>query len=596
MAPAFGATREEYGTLWKNMALRPGWVRAVQREAQRILPYRERYQKVSAATHVPWFVIGLIHSMESGLDFNTHLHNGDPLTERTVHVPRGRPVTGNPPFTWEESAIDALQNDNVADVANWCVEQIAFTLEAYNGWGYRYKQLPSPYLWSGTNNYTRGKYVRDGQFDPNAVSEQTGALAILSVMRDLDPSIELTYFDGTNAAHEPQTPILPPAGAVVAKPKSTIASDTLTVVSAVGATAVAVSHTATPPTTVTPPAATTAPPPTTTTASPPAAATTPPPATTTPSPVTTTTPSPAATSTTTPSGTTAPATTGAKPSQPVPHPATTTTGTAQPVHPQPTLIDTYYPVILGSLLIVFVIGLYFSWKARSGRASSAERFTSAVPQLLSRAASGSDISSAPLVRSLRARLLTVAWIAVTIVVNAIALAKLLQYFNLAPADWYPPFSTLGNVYDVLARQGFTVLVNFSHAQFNIDLSKWPWLVPFAVIYVSTASAFLVANSGLMRRDTSAETLWGAVVHAGWLLAIPAFILDALRYRIVARFARQNTVLFFAYIAAFAFGYIGARFINDDFLAPYTRQNPNVAVVIEHVVQTGVNPLVAASKN
>jgi hypothetical protein len=254
------------------------------------------------------------------------------------------------------------------------------------------------------------------------------------------------------------------------------------------------------------------------------------------------------------------------------------------------VVDTYYPVLFGGLIVLFLVGLYFSWKARSGRARSAQRFGSAVPELLARAASGRSISSAPLVRSLRARLLTLAWVVVTIAVNAIALAKLLQYFRLAPSGWYPPFSSLGNIYDSYAGQAFAVLAHAIHANLGFDISALPWLMPFVVIYVSTASAFMVANSGLMQRQASAETLWGAVVHAGWLLALPTFLLDALRYRVVDRFARQNTALFFAYIAAFAFAYIGARFINDDFLAPYVRQHPEAASVIEHVVQTA--PLVS----
>lgn len=587
MAPVFAAIREEYAALWGNMALQPSWVRAFQRDAQRILRNRERYEKVSAATNVPWFVIGLIHSMESGLDFDTHLHNGDPLTDRTVHVPRGRPLTGKPPFTWEESAIDALQHDDLTGVSNWCVEQIAYMLEAYNGWGYRYKRIPTPYLWSGSNNYVRGKYVRDGQFDPNAVSEQTGAMPILSVMRDLETGIQLTYFDGSDASHEPTTAVLPPEGTVAQKPKSTIPADTVTVASGAAAVAVAISHSPAPQ-----PTAPEMPPPTVTTA--PAAST--PPATTpatpsTPGPVQPTPAQPATAPTTTAQPTTTQPTT--KPPAKVTPPATTThTGTVQPAHPS--LIDTYYPVVFGGLIVVFLIGLFLSWRVRSGRARSAQTFGTALPELLTRAASGRDIASAPLVRSLRARLLTLAWVAATIGINAIALAKLLQYFRLAPVNWYPPFSSLGNLYDSLSGQAFAVVVNAVHAMMGFDISPWPWLMPFVIVYLSTASAFMVASSGLMKRQTSAESLWGAVVHAGWLLALPTFLLDALRYRVVDRFARQNTVLFFAYIAAFAFVYVGARFVNDDFLAPYVHQHPQVAAAIDHAVEADVTPLVSSA--
>ena len=52
----------------------------------------------------PWFFLGVIHAMESRFNFERHLHNGDPLSARTVRVPKGFPKAGNPPFTWEVSA------------------------------------------------------------------------------------------------------------------------------------------------------------------------------------------------------------------------------------------------------------------------------------------------------------------------------------------------------------------------------------------------------------------------------------------------------------------------------------------------------------
>jgi lysozyme family protein len=57
---------------------------------------------------VPWELIAALHEREAGGSFKGHLHNGDPLTGRTYHVPAGRPAKGSPPFTWEASAIDAL--------------------------------------------------------------------------------------------------------------------------------------------------------------------------------------------------------------------------------------------------------------------------------------------------------------------------------------------------------------------------------------------------------------------------------------------------------------------------------------------------------
>ena len=143
----------------------------------RILSYLDRYKKVSRQAGVPWQVIGIIHQLECSGSFTKHLHNGDPLWERTKQVPAGRPQSAT--WTWESSAVDALKYDRL-DKVDWSDLEAALTaIEKYNGLGYERKGLPSPYLWSGTNFYTKGKYVRDGVYDPEAVSKQVGAAVLL---------------------------------------------------------------------------------------------------------------------------------------------------------------------------------------------------------------------------------------------------------------------------------------------------------------------------------------------------------------------------------------------------------------------------------
>lgn len=111
-----------------------------------------------------------------------HLHNGDPLNARTVHVPANRPATGAPPFTWRESARDAMIFRKYAQVGNWDVPRVLYQLELYNGLGYRPRGIPSPYLWCFSNLYSKGKYTADGNFDPNAISKQCGAAVMLKAL------------------------------------------------------------------------------------------------------------------------------------------------------------------------------------------------------------------------------------------------------------------------------------------------------------------------------------------------------------------------------------------------------------------------------
>lgn len=153
--------------------------------ADKIKENQSRYQHVVNGTKIPWQFVGVIHYRESGLSFFTHLHNGDPLSARTVHVPKGRPLAGNPPFTWEESAIDSLiLLKHLDKVEDWSIFNLLYQLEAYNGWGYSkyHPNVPSPYLWSYTQFYTKGKYMYDGKFNPELIDKQIGCVPLLKLL------------------------------------------------------------------------------------------------------------------------------------------------------------------------------------------------------------------------------------------------------------------------------------------------------------------------------------------------------------------------------------------------------------------------------
>jgi lysozyme family protein len=129
-------------------------------------------------------MVGVIHGMECGFNFTCHLHNGDPLTNRTKHVPAGQPQTGTPPYSWENSAIDALTREGLNTVTDWSIPHMLYLLEKFNGFGYRKMGKPTPYLWSFSNLYEKGKYVADGRFDPEAVSKQCGAAVMIRALVD----------------------------------------------------------------------------------------------------------------------------------------------------------------------------------------------------------------------------------------------------------------------------------------------------------------------------------------------------------------------------------------------------------------------------
>ena len=170
--------------------IKPEKMAEVEAAAKRISQNKPRYEAVSLtlASGMPWWFVEIVHFMEGGGKFTRHLHNGDPLTARTVNVPKGRPVMGKAPFSWEESAIDAInymegQNRIWRQLkGKWDIESILQKFEAYNGMGYQKKGLLSPYIYSYTQFYTSGKYVLDGKFDPNAVSKQPGVIPLMKAL------------------------------------------------------------------------------------------------------------------------------------------------------------------------------------------------------------------------------------------------------------------------------------------------------------------------------------------------------------------------------------------------------------------------------
>ena len=137
----------------------------------------DKYQKVEDATGVPAELIAAIHWRESTGNFNTYLHNGQPLGQVTTLVPKGIYFED-----WTEAAIDAISSHNPEIINENDVTTLYEYAERYNGTGYRKRGVNSPYVWSGTTNYSSGKYVKDGVYDPSAVDKQLGVAVMLQAI------------------------------------------------------------------------------------------------------------------------------------------------------------------------------------------------------------------------------------------------------------------------------------------------------------------------------------------------------------------------------------------------------------------------------
>lgn len=178
---------------WQIMKIHSGRLHEIDGVAERLVDRvaKVRYVYVSKDTHVPWWIIAVIHEREASQSWRRSIAQGDLWSRISIHVPKDRG-----PFTsWEAAACDALINcaPHASKWTDWSIGGSLGLLEQYNGEGYElYHHMASPYLWGGSDQYTCGKYVADGRFDPDALDPQLGCAPLLQRMMILDPSISFT--------------------------------------------------------------------------------------------------------------------------------------------------------------------------------------------------------------------------------------------------------------------------------------------------------------------------------------------------------------------------------------------------------------------
>lgn len=188
--------------LWKIAKILPSRQAEVDKVAVRLCApeAKTRYEAISSATGVPWFIIAVIHERESGQDFNAQLGQGDPLSQVSRHVPRGMGPYFNhvndPPGqdAFYRCAVDVLRNSPpyAARWTDWTAGGSLTLLITYNGTGYWFYHHyePSPYDWGATDQEERGKYTADGQFSAAAWDSQIGCAAMLKAMIVIDSTIK----------------------------------------------------------------------------------------------------------------------------------------------------------------------------------------------------------------------------------------------------------------------------------------------------------------------------------------------------------------------------------------------------------------------
>lgn len=170
---------------WANAKLTRG--PEFQAPAKIAVANKARYQSIESQTGVSWIFIAVSHYRESSQNFSKSLAQGDPWNKISTHVPIGR----GPFASFEDAAVDALVKcaPFAAKNKDWSIGSMLSLLEQYNGLAYALANRPSPYIWSGTDQYTIGKVVVDhGPIEP-IVDKQLGCAGLILAMMKLDPSI-----------------------------------------------------------------------------------------------------------------------------------------------------------------------------------------------------------------------------------------------------------------------------------------------------------------------------------------------------------------------------------------------------------------------
>jgi lysozyme family protein len=223
------ATPAEQSARWEHGSVDPHQTIALDKLITRYQRTKAIYDQIEGMVPngIPSAVcFGLLYR-ECDNDLSANPAQGDPLTHRSVHVPRNRIPGKTPPFTFLDAAADAYYAPDLdrMQTRDWAhAGALLDAVENFNGGGYRKLGLTSPYVWNGVtgdakfNFYLAGKYVSDGRFSRTFKDQQLGVAAILLRMRErgmaIPASLERPAAPGAAkaapAAPVPQIHVAPP--------------------------------------------------------------------------------------------------------------------------------------------------------------------------------------------------------------------------------------------------------------------------------------------------------------------------------------------------------------------------------------------------
>jgi len=190
MQHPFSALESEYASWVAHAEVRPECAHLVDGVAGRLVHLWQQghYRNVSAISTVPVLFMAPSFEREASSNFALSPAQGDRWDQVSRNVPRGV----GPFQSWDAAALWSYHHDglDLVGAGAWTWPLLCYYFELFNGFGYRdFHHIRSPYVVGATTLQQPGKYVRDGEYDPNVIDSQIGCLALALRMSEIAPDL-----------------------------------------------------------------------------------------------------------------------------------------------------------------------------------------------------------------------------------------------------------------------------------------------------------------------------------------------------------------------------------------------------------------------
>ncbi len=214
MLHPYSALKPELSALLARAHIDPKRDHELSKACAALLDDKAIYERITAKTGVPEAFLMATAMREMSGSLHCYLGNGQSLKRKTTIVPIGRgPFLQKAPEDFIAGALDALHIDGLDKIAStpegWTMERAAYEAETFNGFGYRAKGIPSPYVWGATTVQRPGKFIRDHVYDSSVMDPQLGVIAIIDELIKLDPKLAFSAIPAKIDVQEGEAPIVP---------------------------------------------------------------------------------------------------------------------------------------------------------------------------------------------------------------------------------------------------------------------------------------------------------------------------------------------------------------------------------------------------